>query len=264
MIFASYWAGIDPRLNQFLTVVSPSPIARASPAAEPQISIRVFLSMRHNMNCQSAQVNTLCVTSAVKGDFMDMHTRLRDAREKAGYADAASAARRFGWGQTTYRSHENGQRGYKLDKAIDYGRAFRVSPEWLLFGKGDNGKRPVPLVGYVGAGAEMFSYDDGGALDEIDPPPGVGPSAVAVMVRGDSMFPRYMSGDILIYDRHTMLSDADGQECVVSLLDGRKFVKMVRVDGRGDVTLESWNAPPLRQVHVEWVAKIIWVKRSGG
>lgn len=198
------------------------------------------------------------------GFIMDMHDRLREARERAGYSDAASAARRFGWGQTTYRSHENGQRGYKLDKAVEYGRAFRVSPEWLLFGKGDNGKKPVPLVGYVGAGAEMFSVDDGGALDEVEPPPGVGPSAVAVMVRGDSMFPRYMDGDLLIYDRHTPLCDADGQECVVSLLDGRKFVKMVRVDSDTEVTLESWNAPPMRRVKVEWVARIIWVKRSGG
>lgn len=195
---------------------------------------------------------------------MDMHARLRKAREDAGYADAASAARRFGWGETTYRSHENGARGFKLNRAIEYGRAFRVSPEWLLFGKGDNGKKPVPLVGYVGAGAEMVPIDDGGALDDVDPPPGVGPSAVAVMVRGDSMFPRYMDGDLLIYDQHTVLSDADGHECIVSLVDGRKFVKMVRVDHRGEVTLESWNAPPLRNVSVEWVARIIWVRRSRG
>lgn len=192
---------------------------------------------------------------------MDMHTRLREAREKAGFEDAASAAKRFGWGQSSYRSHENGQRGYKLDKAIAYGRAFRVSPEWLLFGKGDDKRRPVPLVGYVGAGSEMFPNDDG-ALDEIDPPPGVGPSAVAVMVRGDSMYPRYMDGDTLIYDAHAPLEASNGQECVVSLPDGRVFVKIVRVEPSGKVTLESWNAPPIYGTIPEWVAPIIWVKRK--
>jgi phage repressor protein C with HTH and peptisase S24 domain len=193
---------------------------------------------------------------------MDMHTRLREARERAGFEDAASAARRYGWGETTYRSHENGQRQYKIDRARDYGRAFRVSPEWLLLGNGDDRRKPVPLVGYVGAGAEMFSADDGGALDEIDPPPGIGPSAVAVRVRGDSMFPRYMDGDMLIYDAHTPIRKADGQECVVALPDGRRFVKIVRDERDGTVTLESWNAPPIRRIIVEWVAPIVWVKRG--
>ncbi|SDX97937.1 LexA family transcriptional regulator [Roseicitreum antarcticum] len=193
---------------------------------------------------------------------MDMHTRLREARERAGYADAASAARRFGWGETTYRSHENGQRGFKLDKAVQYGRAFRVSPEWLLLGKGDDLKKPVSLVGYVGAGAEVFAIDDGGALDELEPPPGIGPDAVAVGVRGDSMFPRYMDGDILIYDRHIFIDQADGQECVVGLMDGRKFVKIVRAEPDGTVTLESWNAPPMRRMEFEFLAPILWVKRK--
>ncbi|MBN2759481.1 MAG: helix-turn-helix transcriptional regulator [Rhodobacteraceae bacterium] len=192
---------------------------------------------------------------------MDMHERLRQAREKAGFEDAASAARRFGWGLSSYRSHENGQRGYKLDKAIAYGRAFRVSPEWLLFGKGDGQRKPVPLVGYVGAGAEMIPHDDGGALDEIEPPPGVGPSAVAVRVRGDSMYPRYMDGDLLIYDSHASIYDANGQECVVSLPDGRAFVKTVRLEPGGKVTLESWNAPPIHGTMPVWVAPIVWVKR---
>lgn len=217
--------------------------------------------MRHILYRMQQDVNTLCVTRAAICVAMDMHERLRAARESAGFADAASAARRFNWGETTYRSHENGQRGYKWDKAITYARAFRVSPEWLHFGKGDEGRRPVPLVGYVGAGAEVFPIDDGGALDEIDPPPGIGPEAVAVKVRGDSMFPRYMNGDTLIYDSHTSLDQADGQECVVSLPDGRKFVKVVRVEPDGTATLESWNAPPMRNLAVEWVAAIMWVKR---
>ncbi|MBN8294531.1 helix-turn-helix transcriptional regulator [Rhodobacter sp. NTK016B] len=191
-----------------------------------------------------------------------MSERLRRAREDAGFSDAASAARRFGWPETTYRAHENGQRNFPKKRAEIYARAFRVSPEWLLLGVGDARKKAVPLVGYVGAGAEVYAIDDGGALDEIDPPPGIGPSAVAVMVRGDSMYPRYMEGDVLIYDTHTPLQAADGQECVVSLTDGRKFVKLVRAEPDGSVTLESWNTPPIRRAQCEWLAAIIWVKRA--
>jgi len=193
---------------------------------------------------------------------MEPHERLRAARERAGYKDAAEAARRFGWTEPTYRSHENGSRNFTRKGAERYARAFRVSPEWLFLGTGDGAVKPVPLVGYVGAGAEVFALDDGGALDEIDPPPGIGPGAVAVRVRGDSMYPRYMDGDVLVYDEHTALTKASGQECVVALPDGRRFVKIVRLQPNGRVTLESWNAPPMHDLTPDWVAAIQWVKRG--
>lgn len=190
-----------------------------------------------------------------------MHERLKLARENAGFETAADAVRRFGWTATTYRAHENGQRNIPRSKAPDYARAFRVSPEWLLYGRGDPGKKPVPLVGMVGAGAEIFPHDDGW-LDDIEPPPGIGPDAVAVRIKGDSMFPRYSDGDLLIYDTHIPLERADNRECIVSLRDGRKLVKTVRVESSASATLESWNAPPIRNVTVEWVAPILWVRRS--
>jgi SOS-response transcriptional repressor LexA len=58
--------------------------------------------------------------------------RLRKARELAGYASASDAARVFGWGEAGYRHHENGTRGFSLDAAKKYARAFRVKPGWLL------------------------------------------------------------------------------------------------------------------------------------
>lgn len=188
--------------------------------------------------------------------------RLRAARLGAGFATAADAARAFGWKEPTYFGHENGSRGLTVETAHRYARHFRVTPEWLLYGTGEARKKPVPLVGYVGAGAEVFPVDDGGCLDEVDPPPGIGPSAVAVKVRGDSMRPRYMEGDVLIYDQHVPIERADGEECVVSLRDGRKFVKTVHLEPGGLVTLASFNADLIRNVEVEWVAPIRWIKRG--
>lgn len=37
----------------------------------------------------------------------------------------------------TYAQHESGIRGYPARKAEIYARRFRVSPEWLLYGKGN-------------------------------------------------------------------------------------------------------------------------------
>lgn len=58
--------------------------------------------------------------------------RLRQARRRAGFETAASAARAFGWGEASYRHHENATRDFGPDAAKKYGRAFKVKPGWLL------------------------------------------------------------------------------------------------------------------------------------
>ena len=257
----SRFAGMAPRLRQERTVIAFSPMSRARSAAFGQMSKTCF--MRCILYSHTPQVNPFCTVHRAIYDTMEQHERLRLARTKAGFLTAADAARRFGWQMETYRHHENGTRNAPKAKVQTYARAFRVSPEWLLLGIGDSSKRPLPLVGYVGAGAEVYAIDDGGCLDEIEPPPGIGPDAVAVLVRGDSMFPRYMEGDLLIYDAHVTLQKADGQECVVGLPDGRRFVKIVRAEKDGMATLESWNRPPMREVMIEWVAPVMWVRRAG-
>ena len=73
----------------------------------------------------------------------DKHERLREARLSAGYESAAAAANRFGWGVSTYAGHENGSRGFKDDLAAQYARAFRVTPEWIIFGRGKGTVAPV-------------------------------------------------------------------------------------------------------------------------
>jgi DNA-binding XRE family transcriptional regulator len=61
--------------------------------------------------------------------------RLRQARERAGYTSASSAAEAMGVPVATYIQHENGARGFPAPRAERYGRFFRVAPEWLLYGK---------------------------------------------------------------------------------------------------------------------------------
>lgn len=193
---------------------------------------------------------------------MEMHERLRHAREQAGFESASAAADRFRWTESTYRAHENGNRGIPKRKAEIYARAFRVSVEWLILGRGEDRKKPVALVGYVGAAMQIFPFDDGGSLEDIDPPPGVGPDAVAVCVKGDSMFPRYSEGDVLIYDEHLPLARVDGRECVVKVRSGPTLVKLVRLQPDQRITLESWNAPPMRDLELEWAAPVKWVQRA--
>jgi transcriptional regulator with XRE-family HTH domain len=62
--------------------------------------------------------------------------RLRKARARF-YPSAADAARALGVQYGTYAGHENGHRGFPASRAPEYARRFKVSPEWLLYGKGE-------------------------------------------------------------------------------------------------------------------------------
>ena len=67
-----------------------------------------------------------------------MHERLKEARLKAGFRTATAAIDHFGWGNSTYRAHENGQNNFKIEDAKIYGEAYAVSPSWLLLGEGNS------------------------------------------------------------------------------------------------------------------------------
>lgn len=194
---------------------------------------------------------------------MERHERLKWARERRGFRSAAEAARYLGVPYGTYSGHENGQRGIKDSELAQYAGAFKVSLAWLAYGEGPPAANSTaPLVGIVGAGAEIYPIDDfekGGGLDEVEAPFSDAGSLVAVEVRGDSMWPAYHEGDFIFYrDRH----DADleglvGRECIVRLADGRTFIKTIeRGSNPGFWTLISYNAPPLRDVVVEWAARV--------
>jgi transcriptional regulator with XRE-family HTH domain len=122
----------------------------------------------------------------------------------------------------------------------------------------------VPLVGIVGAGAEVNPFNDaptGGGLEHLEAPPGCPLDAVAVEVQGDSMFPDYWPGDVLFYRRDVPF-DRDVcmyQDCVVHVLDGPTLIKRMKPGSAPDrVTLESTNAPPRVDVRVDWAAPVLF------
>lgn len=151
--------------------------------------------------------------------------RLKRARELAGFGTATDAARRFGWIEPTYRSHENGARDFKIDQAKIYADSFGVSVDWLFYGRGQapsrasqgstqveatplpNGvivrsatNRPVgllPVYGMAQAGDEGAIVWTDAPKDYIDRPGSLDnvPDAYAVYVVGDSMESRYFAGE---------------------------------------------------------------------
>jgi SOS-response transcriptional repressor LexA len=81
----------------------------------------------------------------------EMHERLREARQAAGYETAAAAAAALGINYQTYAGHENSKTGIRHQAAQRYAKKFRVSLEWLLTGKGDmrgdGGRTPADEAG---------------------------------------------------------------------------------------------------------------------
>lgn len=197
---------------------------------------------------------------------MEPSDRLQKARLDAGYEKAVDAARAYGWGESTYISHENGTRGLKPKVADRYGRAFRVPAEWLLYGKTKKAASPaeppktVPLVGYVGAGSEAYFFGDQGKLDDVTAPDGASEETVAVEIRGDSLGPLFDRW-LVFYDdvQRTVTSDQINKLCVVGLPDGRILIKKLQKSkGRnGFFHLLSNTEAPILDVEIEWAAKVI-------
>jgi len=204
--------------------------------------------------------------------------RLRLAREQI-YKSGRIAAEAMGIPVSTYGAHERaeqpGGRDFGPKEAEKYGRRFRVSPEWLLTGRGkgiggaevpitapDISK--VPVVGYVGAGATAHFYAVAqGELDEVDLPKGAAESTVAVEIRGESLgsiFNRWL----VYYDSvHRPVTDElMGELCVVGLEDGRVLIKQLQRGRSGGLfNLLSPNQPPITDVAVEWAARVTSMSR---
>jgi len=126
--------------------------------------------------------------------------------------------------------------------------------------------REIKVVGYVGAGEQVLAFDESmGEQETIEEPPNVGPNAVAVRVRGDSMFPELDPDDVLVYDTRyeSNFDNFVGRRLIISLQDGRQFVKRLKKGSAKDLyTLVSSNPRErdIEDVTIEWVAPIAWIK----
>lgn len=200
---------------------------------------------------------------------MEHYERLRQARTEANFTSAAAAARALGVSYPTYSGHENGNRDFRSDPAALelYARRYKVNTAWLAYGRGPkaNGSalQKVPIVGYVGAGQEVVPFE-AEEIGETEAPTSGGDGFVAVIVRGHSMYPVYRERDLIFYEIRThAVPDLIGRECVVKLADGRMLVKVLRRGAEpGFYNLESFNAPLIENVVLEWASPVRWVEKK--
>jgi phage repressor protein C with HTH and peptisase S24 domain len=197
----------------------------------------------------------------------DSNARLRQARERAGFTSARSAALRFGWIPSTYASHENGQTPVPVKEASKYARTFKVSAAWLLTGEGQRKSRNiVKVMGFIGVGAEITPTDDNvppEGLAQLDLPFAFPDNIIAYQVQGNGLWPRYETGDVVVcWDREREPGDLIGRE-VVAVAPGHRYLKRLSRGARkGTFDLESFNAEPIRGVRVSSVHEVLAVVRA--
>jgi phage repressor protein C with HTH and peptisase S24 domain len=194
--------------------------------------------------------------------------RLVEARRRRGFSDAKAAAAYFGWNYTTYSQHERGERGLRRQVAERYAKAFRVSHAWLATGEGslEDSSREVVIMGRIGAGAriepdyEQVPPDGYFSVESLVPIP---PDAIGFEVVGDSMYPRYDEGDVIVCMRDGVPIEniGDGEEVVVRTTDGARYLKVIYREPSGSFILQSFNAPPIHGVYIEWVSDIRTIVR---
>lgn len=205
-------------------------------------------------------------------EFMsEKHERLRQAREKAGFSSAASAAAALNVTASTYRAHENGQNDFQLPEAEAYGAKFGVSPFFLLTGKtsGDlaasapanddspnakmHGKvvgsgRMIHVYGRAVGGVDGEFEMNGSILYDVMAPPIVADvkDAYAVSVSGDSMSPRYEDGEICFVDPTRRVKKGDYVIVQVRLEEDGPLLAYVKKFCRRnsvELVLEQFNPP---------------------
>lgn len=197
-----------------------------------------------------------------------MGERIRRARKSLGLTQQEFADR-LAVTQPTVHRWEKGFYDPDEDTLKRLARLTNLPPAYFRYGDQAMAaeQRSVNAVGYVGAGAEIYPFDDhalGAGLESVDVPPGETLTTVAVIVRGDSMYPVYQDGDVIYYSREAGIDEASliGRECVVRVEGGKMLLKrLMRGSQRGRYTLISYNAPPIDDVRLEWASPVRWVKR---
>jgi repressor LexA len=94
-------------------------------------------------------------------------------------------------------------------------------------------------------------------------PPAISGDLEALVVRGDSMLPKYKDGDIIYIQKQIfegLIEDYLGEDCAVRLKTGETYIKqLMRGSVVGLYTLLSLNAPPMENVEVEWATPIAFI-----
>ena len=195
---------------------------------------------------------------AVRPDGTAISNRIRRWRKRRGLTLQVLAGH-LGTSAGHLHKWETGKVSITLDRLGDVAAALDCNVLDLVEGLAN-----VPVVGRVGAGAEVNAIDDhamGRGTRMVRCPNGLdAQQTVAVEVEGDSMLP-IEEGWLLFYTRdyEGVPSECLGNLCIVQLADdGPRYVKRLK-HGRekGLFNLYSTNAREMEDIALAWAAPVL-------
>lgn len=165
-------------------------------------------------------------------------------RKQAGLSQAAFG-KLFGAAQNTVCNWENGKRepdNATLSKIAEH---FKVTIDYLL-GKADEVLTAVktavriPVLGRVPAGIPIEAIEEILDWEEIPADWEDGDRKYfSTIVKGDSMYPKYQEGDVIIVRKQETCES--GQDCVVYVNGYDATLKKVILLGDGGIRLQPFN-----------------------
>ena len=219
--------------------------------------------------------------------------RLQETMERAGLTQAGLARKASAFGESVSQQvvqHLTSGRNTTSKSLVPIAKALDVSVEWLTTGEGgnftvkggganlraskamrDNARdaERVPVLGMAECGPDGWSLWNGDIIDTIPRPMNLAgaPKAYAVYIVGDSMEPRYYSGELAhvhpgkpvtigAFVLVQMRPDHDGEtpKAVVKRLIKRSATK---------ITLEQYNPPKKFDIKTDDIVSIHRVVGSG-
>jgi len=182
--------------------------------------------------------------------------RIREHRDARGWSlEKLAEIMGAGWNKDKISRVERGETKLKTDVVQAFAIALNTRPEMLT----GQQAAMVPVLGYVGAAAEVFPFEDGETDQQPCPPHMKARSTVAFVVRGDSMLP---IGDGWMIFAEALPNVTDharflNQLCVVDLVNGKRLIKQVRQGYQPKTfNLISTNAAPMENVSLTQVALV--------
>lgn len=198
----------------------------------------------------------------------DILDRIHKRLEAVGIP-AATASARAGLSKDAIRNIERAveqgkEGGASTQTLIKLAPILGTTASWLIDGVGREEEKAVPLMGFIGAGAEIepdFEQTPPEGLDQVEVPFPLPADMIAFEVRGDSMLPAYKDGHVVIVYREQRkpLTSFYGEEAAVRTADGRRYIKTIMRGNNGSVNLLSWNAAPIENVALEWIGEVFAV-----
>jgi len=159
------------------------------------------------------------------------------------------------------RGVEEGRDGVSTKTLAALAPVLETTVSWLSEGAGpEHNPAVVPLLGYVGAGAETHLFAESqGPFETVRAPENVANVKAALEIRGESLgafFDRWL---VFYGERFDPPETAlIGSLCVVGLEDGRVLVKKLTAGQQnGKFTLLSQFEPPIYDAVVLWAARVV-------